>query len=216
MFDVCPYPGGLPHQIEKLPNHITTLIVVGWDGAHYGFLEITVPNRYVLVKDGFLNHSSIPKWFNHVKFMLLKWGLMKVSLSQVQVSKHILTDFEQNAPTTPESVFEIIPLRTVVQRNVTECGAITAYHAWEIIDPMSKPLVVDSFRQDIIQELLSMWDEFDNVLHYRVKISKVRDPKKIVRLNVDGKPKGMMDLGHEDDNDDNDDGKTKGSYGCGL
>lgn len=205
MYDICPFPSGLPHRIHQLPRQIKKLFVVAWQGHHYGFIEIDVPNRYVLLKDGFLDTTNATKWIPHLVFMLYKWGLVTDPTKQVVVSSKIATAFTRRTPTTPEGIFEVIPLRTVVQRNVTECGPIAAYHAWELIHPESKPTVVDNFRKDVIQELMSMWEDFDPCLRVRVKISKVSDPKLILRKNIDGIPHGTaQDLDLDDDDDDED------------
>ena len=196
MYDYCPVPVPLdqiPTRTHGLPSNITTLIVVCWEGLHYGFLEINVPNRYVLVKDGFLNSSNVGKWNAHVVFMLHKWELITDSVTQVLECRDLQTTFERTTPTTPVGVFEIVALRTVAQRNVTECGAIAAYHAWEVIHPASKPSSVDSFRVDVINDLVFMWEEFDSCLRVRLKTANLKETQQIMRINPFGSPVGYCD-----------------------
>jgi hypothetical protein len=185
MFDICPYPSSYPSDTRQLPSQVQTLIVVGWQQSHYGFFEINIPNRCVLVKDGFLSKGNMRTWTAHIIFILRKWRLIKDATTDVVFCNDIVDSalFSRAKPMTAECVFEIICVRTVVQTNATECGPIAAYHAWEVIDNASKPTDVSSFRVAVIEELLRMWKDFDNCLRVRLKISQVSDKNAIVRKN---------------------------------
>ena len=189
LYDICPYPDSKNTMKRTLPTKVDTIIVVGWEGHHYGFMEVNVPNRYVLVKDGLLSYGNMRKWTVHILQILKKWKLIRND-NDIVYATTIHNGFTRTNPTTPEGVFEIIPLRTVVQRNLTECGPIACYHAWEVIDNDSKPLEVHQFRSDIIEELLSMWEEFDDCLRVRLRISDVEDRKEIIRKNEVGELEG--------------------------
>ena len=64
----------------------------------------------------------------------------------------------------------------------TECGPIACYHAWETIDPMSAPANdLSILRHHVIQELNSMWTEFNPCLRVRLPIALVTEPSLIVR-----------------------------------
>jgi hypothetical protein len=105
MFDTCPYPTSDP-TTRQLPSQVKRLIVVGWEGHHYGFLEINIPNRYVLVKDGFLSYSSMRKWTNHIVFILKKWRLIANDRNDVIYATTIVTHFSRSEPTTPDGVLK--------------------------------------------------------------------------------------------------------------
>jgi hypothetical protein len=184
-------------------KNITTFIVVGWKGYHYAFLEINVKKRYVLVKDGLMSRvNPADKWMEHVMFMLYKWGLIKDATNQIVVSRDIVQNFSCDTPTTPEGVYQVVPCMSVVQRNATECGPIAAFHAWEIINPESKPKDVQSFRHEVIDELVSMWNDFDSCLRVRVRISRIEDSSIIIRQNVDGVAQGTATINDDDCTDD--------------
>jgi hypothetical protein len=132
MFDLCPFPMGTPPIVQSLPGNVKRLFIIAWRGSHYAFLEINVHNRYVLVKDGFVTATNTEKWKNHIEFMCRKWSLDHNGFIDVIFGKEVVQDCDfspPDKPTTDPGVFEIIPLRTVIQRDMTECGPIAAYHA---------------------------------------------------------------------------------------
>ena len=184
MLDICPYPTDFPKTLRDLPSQAKTLLVIGWHQKHYGFIEVNIPNRYVLIKDGFMSRGTMKKWIEHVYFVLQKWKLVR-SVEDIRSNSEILIgeSFVRVQPTTPEGVFEVFCVGTIEQRNVTECGPIACYHAWQVIDPVTAPTAVSSFRTEVIQELLAMWKTYDNCLRVRMKICDVQDKSQIMRFH---------------------------------
>ena len=168
LYALVSFPTSEPEDIFELPPRVTDIIAILGDGAHFVFVQINIRNRFILVKDGRVKEGEEKKWEAHINFLLKRWGLVKELCSQVIWSPTIVTTFLRNTPTTSEGVFEVIPFKAVAQTNDTECGPIACYHAWDLIDPYSKPADVKSFREEVLRELMSMWNDFDNCLSARV------------------------------------------------
>ena len=162
------FPTTEPKQIFELPPRVTDIITILGDGGHFVFVQINLPKRFILLKDGRLKEGEAQKWESHVNFLLKRWGIVQEPSSQVMWSPTIVTMFSRNTPTTPEGVFEVIPFKAIAQGDETECGHIACFHAWEVIDPYSKPEDVKSFRVEVLRELMSMWNDSDNCLSVRV------------------------------------------------
>ena len=175
LYDIVPFATSEPEEIYELPPRVTDIIAIFGDGAHFVFAQINIPNRFVLLKDGKAKEGESRHWEPYVNFLLKRWGIIQEPCSQVIWSPTIVTMFSRDKPTTADGVFEVIPLKAVVQEDDTECGPIACCHAWDLIDRWSKPDDVKSFRKEVLRELISMWNDFDRSLSVLLTMSQAVD-----------------------------------------